>query len=650
MRGFWANVYNNVLSAAATPIRAVASNGAVLLEQAITPFAGAMVAGDKLGRQRAFYALKGYGDAMAEGRKYFAESMRRSAMDPYYTGGAGRESMRKANEEQMQVLRAFADAAEKNGDLGPQALLAQVEEIDALANHKWLRMGNRLMQATDGFTQAFMGTIDSRNSAFDKVFKTGNFDADMLEQLQEQAYKQLWGKDDKGRQIITDKALRYASGEVAMNNDNSVNNAVSAMIRDVPALKPFLLFTKTPLNMMGFAASHTPLGRFIKEVDDFSLPLDQVPEDVFRRALTSRQIPIDEMAGIKYENIRQELRGRRAMGNVYMMGAAALFLNSSLTGDGVADRQTQKVRRDADWQKRSFKTLSGHWVSYDGLGAFSELMALTANVMDNFDTLGEANLQKLMTGLGFVLSASVTDKTMLAGIEPIYDIVNGNGAAINRWAAPFAASAVLPGSSQFAELTRLISPNLRVVEEQFLAMLANRTPAKLALPDQYDWITGEKINNPGLNVMARLWNTYAPNKVGKKISPVKQFLIDIEYDARPSMATDGRGEKLDLDMQAQLYKRIGQNGMFRREVERIMKSTTGQEFRAAMKKGGYPDKKKFTYIFDKLNAALRLAREQAVEQMDIDSNFKLSQQRADSSAEEENARGADIKAILNYSK
>ena len=63
--------------------------------------------------------------------------------------------------------------------------------------------------------------------------------------------------------------------------------------------------------------------------------------------------------------------------------------------------------------------------------------------MDNFDTLGEANLQKLLTGMGFVLSASVTDKTMLAGIEPIYDIVNGNGAAINRWAAPFTASAIV---------------------------------------------------------------------------------------------------------------------------------------------------------------------------------------------------------------
>ena len=51
MRGFWANVYNNVLSAAATPIKAIASNSAVLMEQAITPFAGALVSGDRVGMQ-----------------------------------------------------------------------------------------------------------------------------------------------------------------------------------------------------------------------------------------------------------------------------------------------------------------------------------------------------------------------------------------------------------------------------------------------------------------------------------------------------------------------------------------------------------------------------------------------------------------------
>ena len=83
---------------------------------------------------------------------------------------------------------------------------------------------------------------------------------------------------------------------------------------------------------------------------------------------------------------------------------------------------------------------------------------------------------------------------MLAGIEPLYDMLSGNPAAINRWAASFLPSTVLRGSSQLAELTRLISPELRVVEENLFAMMANRTPFKGALPEQYDWIDGDKIN------------------------------------------------------------------------------------------------------------------------------------------------------------
>ena len=587
---------------------------------------------------------------MSNGRKYFAESMSRSAKDPYYTGGAGRESLLVKNEKQMEVLNAFADASAAKGDFGPQALLAQVEIMNDLAEHPWLRMGNRLMQATDGFTQAFMGTLDSHGRAFDQVHMMGRIDADAITEYQQYAYKQLWGKDEKGRQIITDKALRYASGEVAMNNDNAANDAISGMIKKMPALKPFLLFTKTPLNMLGFAASHTPMSRFIKEVNSFELPFNQVPIEKVQEALTMRQIPFDEMAEVNYNNIRREIKGRKAMGAAFTVGAVGLFLNSSLTGDGIADRQAMRTRRDADWKKRSFKTPTGQWVSYDGLGPLSDVVALTANIMDNFDTLGEANLQKLLTGMGYVLSASVTDKTMLAGIEPIYDIVNGNGAAINRWAAPFAASAILPGSSQMAELTRLISPNLRVVEEQFFAMLANRTPGKLALPEQYDWIDGGKVNEPG-NIMARIWNTYSPMKVSGKISPVKQFLIDIEYDSRPSMSTDGRGEKLDLEMQAKLYQKIGQNKIFYNEVQRILNSTSGKDFRKAFKKSGYADKKKFTYIYTQLNNALRLAKTQALEQMDNESQgFALSQTRADSNREEQESLGADIQDILSINK
>jgi hypothetical protein len=242
---------------------------------------------------------------------------------------------------------------------------------------------------------------------------------------------------------------------------------------------------------------------------------------------------------------------------------------------------------------------------------------------------------------------------MLAGIEPIYDIVNGNGAAINRWSSSFVPSAVLPGSSQMAELTRLISPNLRVVEEQFFAMLANRTPAKLALPEQYDWITGEKINDPGNNVMARLWNTYSPMKVGKKITPEKQFLIDIEYDSRPSMATDGSGVKLTIDEQAQVYRIMGQSGGFKDAVKRVMNTTAGKKFREEFRKlqsqGGSADKNTFLEIQMQLDRALAQARDEAIAKIDANNNSATSIQarREEASKNKQQSMAGSIEPLLN---
>ena len=46
MQGFWSNVYNSTLSAFATPIKAVASAGALLIERPVATFAGALAHGD----------------------------------------------------------------------------------------------------------------------------------------------------------------------------------------------------------------------------------------------------------------------------------------------------------------------------------------------------------------------------------------------------------------------------------------------------------------------------------------------------------------------------------------------------------------------------------------------------------------------------
>ena len=645
MQGFWSNVYNSTLSAFATPIKAVVSAGALLIERPVATFAGALTHRDGYTLRRGLYQYSAFTEAMQKGMKYFGETMTRSAKDPTYAGVAGREMLVRKNEQQIEILNSYADAKAKQGEYGPQALMAQIEEIQALADHPWLRFGTRLMQATDGFTQAVIGVAEARGRAFDAV-NIGSVKPDDIQAAYEKSYKEIWGKDSMGREIVTDKAVKQASGEIAMNLDNKLTDGLSAFLNRVPGLRPFLLFNKTPVNMIQLFGTHNPVGVFANQLNAFSLPFEQMPIQKVEKLLSSRGIPMDEFAEANYNAIRAELKGRKAIGALATMSAVGLFMNDRITGNGHYDRQKQRVRRDMDWKPRSIKAPGGNWVSYDNLGPFTDWLALTADIMDNFDSLDERNLVTSLNAMGFILAASITDKSMLAGIEPLYDIADGNTAAINRWASSFLPSTVFRGSSQMAELTRLISPELRVVEENLFAMMANRTPAKGMLPEQYDWFDGDLINEPG-NFIARVYNTYSPWKVNGKISVEKQFLMDIEYDHRPSMMTDGQGLKLTIPEQAQVYKYIGQDGTFKKAVQKIMQSVDGKKFREAFKKARDnneqpPRLQDFGSIHIMLDKELNLAKEAAIHRINEESGGELNQRRFEQEQDRMNNRTTEL--------
>lgn len=646
MQGFWSNVYNSTLSAFATPIKAVVSAGALLIERPVATFAGALIHGDGHTLRRGLYQYSAFTEAMQKGMKYFGETMSRSAKDPTYAGVAGRDMLIRKNEQQIEILNAYADAKAKKGEYGPQVLMAQVEEIQALADHPWLRFGTRLMQATDGFTQTVIGVAEARGRAFDAI-NVGSVKPDDIQGAMEAAYKEMWGKDSKGRMIITDKAVKQASGEIAMNLDSKFTDGISSWLNRVPGLRPFLLFNKTPVNMLQLFGSHNPVGLFVNQINAFSLPFEQMPINKVEELLSSRGIAMDEFAEQNYNAIRAELKGRKAIGTLATISAVGLFMNDRITGNGHYDRQKQRLRRDADWKPRSIKAPGGNWVSYDNLGPFGDWLALTADIMDNFDRLDEGSITQNLSAMGFILSASVTDKSMLAGIEPLYDMLSGNLAAINRWASSFLPSTVLRGSSQLAELTRLISPELRVVEENLFAMMANRTPFKGALPEQYDWIDGDRINEPG-NFIARVYNTYSPWKVNGKISPEKQFLMDIEYDHRPSMLTDGQGLKLTLSEQADVYRLMGQSGTFKKAVQKIMQTVDGKKFREAyqnaVKNGEQPPRlQDYASIHLMLDRELNLAKEAAISEIDRLSGGALSDRRFE---QEQNRRNDRLEEML----
>ena len=607
-QGMWANIYNSVLSSFSTPIKAGASNLALMIERPIATFGGAMLNGDKAVLRRASYMYNvGMVDTLQQAYKHMNQVFRRASDDPGSVGYIMRDDIARKNQDTMNVLRSFADAKEVNGEFGPSVLVNQIETMNDMAEHPWLRVSANAMTAFDGFTRSFIGSIEARGRAYDQLFKLGGekaINADDVKKLSKGLYDQMF--DNKG--FITDSAVEYASREIAMNLDNKSVNALSELIKRAPILKPFLMFPKTSINMLAFSGSHNPLGLFVKDMNAFKLPFDHAlasGTDV-EALLKARGLPFEQAS---YETVRAELKGRKAIGTLTVMGAVGLFTTDRLHGNGMYDKTRQKVRRENDWKPRSYKGWDGKWYSYENLGPISDWLALTADIMDNFDTLDEPTIETQLNKMGYILSANLTNKSFTAGLEPLNDVLAGNPAAMARWGASFGSS-LAPLSGQRNELARLLEPQLKEVDQDFFQLLANRNlGAKASLPNLHDWIDGGTVGEPE-NFFTRVWNTYSPwFRVSDRISPEKQFLIDIEFDGRPQLRTNGKGVEYTPDERSEVTEYMGESKFFRDEVRRIMKSIDGQQFRKELKaSGNIMDKKLYKRIHMRLKKALNRAK------------------------------------------
>jgi hypothetical protein len=169
-----------------------------------------------------------------------------------------------------------------------------------------------------------------------------------------------------------------------------------------------------------------------------------------------------------------------------------------------------------------------------------------------------------------------------------------------------------------------LDPGLKIVENNMISIASNRTPLKAAMPSRYDYVDGGIVNQP-TDFFTRLWNNYMPWKVSGVISPEKQFLMDVGFDARPSVKTDGQGAAYTTEEQAELLSLVGQRGYFKKAIQEIMKTTDAQTFRKEFKKaqsqGLSPDPKSFIGVNetlqDALNQAMKLARMELTSLSDV---------------------------------
>ena len=91
--------------------------------------------------------------------------------------------------------------------------------------------------------------------------------------------------------------------------------------------------------------------------------------------------------------------------------------------------------------------------------------------------------------------------------------------------------------------------------------------------------------------------------------------MDIEYDARPTLSTDGNGVRLTAEERSEITNIIGRDELFKTGIQRVMKTKEAKTFRKryqeAVANGLDPDLSTFEMVHIELDRELRNAMRMA---------------------------------------
>ena len=619
--GMYSNYYNSILSATATPVRAVVGNLGGIIARPVTTMAGALMEGDLQAISRASYQYAGIKDATVNAYRHMAHYWKKTMENPMSTMEYGRGDLNVVrNEKNIELLRTTSDAMAQDGHYGPQYLLNTYEDMHSIATNPWFRYSANIMGAADAFTRGFIATAEARGMAYDKVLKPGTkAKPGDFKKVADEVYTSM--HDSKG--WINSKAVDYYTGEIALNLDTPLSRGMSSLIQTQPWLKPILLFPRTSVNVLSMFAKYSPLGMISKDFWDLVKYGDQPPLQHVQEVLQKKGIAFDQNSMQTFHQMRREAKGRIALGSAMTVGASVMFTEDRLRGTGHWDKERQRVRTDNGWTSKTFKGWDGKWHSYEFLGPVGDWISIVADIRDNFDLISTAKSEKLIEKMGYILASAITDRSLMAQVEPLGDIMAGNGAAANRFAANMINGAAPMGGLRNT-FSRLMTEGMKEVDNELTDLIRNKNnfvdslDENGALGAKWGWVDHEKIGYVE-GWAQRAANAFLGHRMGDAISPNRQYLIDIEYDSRPAMQKSEDGIPYDAKMRSKIFDKMGEQGRFARALQQLRTSERGQAYLTNLKKArekgvrsSQIDSEKYMNIQSYLDSELRAAKKMAV--------------------------------------
>jgi len=583
VKGWWANIYNNLLAGVATPLKAMQETHLGTLAKGFTVIAGAPFTGNKDALRAGLYLVNQSFDMQKASLKFATDFWKKST-DPNVTSVLGRrDAFIRKSEQQWEILEAIAEAEELKGNFGPRALFENTRNIWEVADDNFGRFGGRGLLSADAMASMYGAQYEAGIKAFSAALESEEkIDSKALAKVKDTFLKEMF--DEEG--YVKSEYAIVAAKEIALNMDSRVTDALNGVMTTFPILKPFLMFPKTNISKAKVVLGSSPLREipFVRMVGDFQLPFEKLPKGRAEEILTKYGISMENPAEARllYEVKRAEIKGRRAITGMLMGGASAAYLQGDLTGDNTSDAAIRRFRdSDAKVPRRSFKTPIG-WVSYEGFPfGLSEWLATTVNFMDEavYGNLEERDFGDAMASLSLLLS-SVFDKDTMKLAEPLAAALQGDFSELQKFSANFIPSMESQNSNIWLQFQRTLDTNLNKINGDTLAAMRERTLGRGLNIDDVSFLTGKPVqiyDNPLLAALAK--NT--PYKIEKGVNPNMQFLLDVQFI--PNFTESIGGVKLSIPEQIELKKRIGERGVFNETVTRLRKKYNSKAYRKEVK-------------------------------------------------------------------
>ena len=412
-----------------------------------------------------------------------------------------------------------------------------------------------------------MGHYLSRVRAYDDVFtEFGYFNKEAAMKAEMKHYKTMF--DENG--LIKDKALKYMTGEIALNIDDNISNFLNKATTAVPILKEQILFPRTQSNAMKLALSYTPFAAL--PIHKYGKVIWAKSDDQIAKALKDHGIDMATTpnARIIFENLKADYIGRMAFSGLLVGTLYQYAMGGNIRGNGHHNTSRRVKERDELGYIPRTINIGGKWVSYQGIPGVEGILALIGDFAYYSSDLDQALVEEWEAKLIWSIGATFFGATPLQGLEPLLAGINGNVNAWNRLLANSARS-FLPLSGGAGVTAKAISPALKDIESDWTSYIKNRLPGfNHNLPKRIDVWTGKPVNdidNPvlkGLNAVNKL-------SISGDNEPWRQWLYESGWDGISLIKRHSEGYAYTADEREEIHTFIGEQEPYKK-LEALMKS------------------------------------------------------------------------------